>query len=141
MFNRFKKAILAVMINLCLIGALSFLFHLNINPADLDSLIGAKMGEAAATTINKASVSENPFNKLAMELSKKEKELNRYEDMLEEKEEYIIRKSSLTFNRTLMVLAISVLLLFLLVVLNFYFDNKRKKRLKKEKNKEERRAP
>lgn len=142
MFNRFKKVILAVIINLCLIGTLALLFFLNVNPADLESFLGARIGGAVSTTINKASVAENPFNKLALDLSKKEKELNRYEQLLLEREKEIEENSSLIDNRTLMVLGVLLTALFVLIALNFYFDHKRRKRSKQNrKNKEEEHSP
>jgi len=106
------------------------LSYLNINPADIDSFIGAKMSGAESATINHARVSENPFNKLALELSKKEKELNRYESSLLEKEAEIEKNSSLINNEVLAILSFAMATLFVLVLINFYLDHKRRKKIK-----------
>lgn len=141
--KRIKKILLAIMLNLIWVGCLAFLFFLNINPADIGSFLGANIGGAVSTTINKASVTENPFNKLALDLSKKEKELNRYEQLLLEREREIEGNSSLVSNKALMSIGALLAALLILIILNFYFDYKRRKKTSRQNknNKGEKRSP
>lgn len=76
-----------------------------------------------------ASVEQNPYNTLAMELSAKEGELLAREEELREREALLERKidDAARSNKqlTLFVLSGVTLLLLLLIFLNFYFDIKR----------------
>lgn len=131
MFDFLKKALIASFIFSAWMSILLFLFFLNINPADLGTFLGTRIGEAVGTTINKASVADNPINKLALDLSKKEKELNRYEELLNEKEEEIEENSILVGNKVLITMAAAIGVLFGLIFLNFYLDYRRRIRSKR----------
>lgn len=132
MFDFLKKTLIVSFVFAGWLSVLLFLFYLNINPADLGSFIGSRIGKAVTTTINKASVPENPINKLALELSNKEKELNYYEDFLNQREADIAKNSTLVDNKLLIFFSVIIGFLFLLIFLNFYFDYRRRLRAKKE---------
>lgn len=135
MLKVIKKILVASFVFSFWLSALALISYLNMNPADLNSFFGASIGRAVGTTINKASVPENPINKLALDLSVKEKELNRYEELLNEKEAEITKNSSLMSNQILLTLVASIGALFFLVSINFYFDHKRRAKDKKAEEK------
>ncbi|MBD3247812.1 hypothetical protein GF382_00805 [Candidatus Falkowbacteria bacterium] len=125
-----KKIKQIIFISACTVGGILFLMFLsfhNIDPTDLETFVGAKIGQTIGVTMNSAAVKENPINKLALELSKKEKELDRYEYILEEKERQIESNSSLIDNRILLIFSFVLSALFVLVLTNFYLDSRHRR--------------
>jgi len=100
------------------------LFNFGSNPLKLAQLYGAKMSRAMGLTM---SVTENPHNKLALQLSEKEQNLNEREKNLNQLQEQLIQ-NNLSYRLILMVLTLLVFVLFFLVILNFYLDSRRKRR-------------
>ena len=104
------------------------LFYLFLHPLDVNSFLSANLGSASLIS-NSATVPINPFNKLAMQLEAKEKELLAKEKNLETREEELIKRGNLQYNRLLIIVAVILTILFILILLNFYFDHRRKKKL------------
>jgi len=73
------------------------------------------------------SVPENPYNTLAEQLSQKERELGKKEQMINERE--VALSGGITVPNNIIVYgAVISFILFVLVVLNFYLDWIRTKR-------------
>lgn len=100
------------------------LLYMATNPLKLEKFVATNIGRAVGLSL---SVSENPYNTLALELQKKEERINAREKDLEKIQEDL--KTSYRYtNWLILVLGASVVLLFFLVLLNFYFDYRRRKR-------------
>lgn len=128
MFEILKKIYhyIAVFILACVF---SFgLFYLFLHPLDINSFVGARLGSANLIS-NSATVPINPFNKLAMQLEAKEKELKEIERNLGVMEEELNKRGSLQYNRLLFIVVAILISLLVLILLNFYFDHRRKKKL------------
>lgn len=106
-----------------------FLLYLGLNPIDVGKFLSAKISHAV--NINStASVPENPFNVLALQLKEKEIRLDEREQNLAELEDKIIGETG-SIKQWLAFIIPLVVALFILIVLNFYFDYKEKKILEK----------
>lgn len=107
----------------------SFLLYLGLNPIDVGKFLSAKISHAVNTD-STASVPENPFNVLALQLKEKEIRLNEREQSLTELEDKIIGETG-SIKQWLAFIIPLVVALFILIAINFYFDYKEKKILEK----------
>ena len=104
---------------------IGFFAVVGLNPVDVGVFFGAKIGSAIGMS---TSVVENPFSRLALQLSEKEERLNKLEKELNEKEKSLGEHSKTEDSRLLLwLMASGIIVLFMLIALNYYLDWKRKK--------------
>lgn len=89
-------------------------------------IINSKLSFAAESTSSSASVGDNPYNTLAMQLQKKELTLEEREMLLNKKESEILNANSGQKN-LLMIMVGGIVLLFCLILFNYYLDYQRKR--------------
>lgn len=104
---------------------IGFFAAAGLNPVDVGVFFGAKIGSAIGMS---TSVVENPFSRLALQLSEKEDRLNKLEKELNEKEKSLGEYNKIE-NQPLLfwLMASGIIVLFMLIALNYYLDWKRKR--------------
>jgi hypothetical protein len=101
-----------------------FLAYLGLNPIDLSRYYGARFGSAVGMSM---SIPENPVNKLALDLKKKEEALAAREQDLSRREAELINRPER--DRLLIwLMGLGIIVLFLLISLNFYLDRRSRKK-------------
>ncbi len=106
---------------------MSFFYIANLNPIDITAFFGASFGQAIGVA---ASVPENPFNQLALQLKEKEDNLANREKAVSEREAALNGSGQAWW---FVGLGIGIGALFILLSFNFYFDYRRDRRYRKEK--------
>jgi hypothetical protein len=99
------------------------LFNFGSNPIKLAQIYGAKIGQAMGLSM---TVTENPYNTLALQLSEKEQALTEREDGLKQLEQQLLQSNE-NYKLILMILTLLIFILLFLVILNFYLDSRRKR--------------
>jgi predicted PurR-regulated permease PerM len=112
------------------------LFNFGSNPIRLAQIYGTKIGRAMGLSM---SVTENPFNSLALQLNEKEQRLTERENDLNQLQQQLIQ-SNRNYKLILMALTFLVFLLIFFVILNFYLDGKRRRKEELEEQKKIREA-
>ena len=102
---------------------IAFFTVIGINPVDVSKFVGSKIGRAVGVSIN---VSENPFNKLALQLKEKESRLAAREQELAAREQEFNKSNSQDMLVWLLIIGIGVL--FVLILLNYFLDYRRKRK-------------
>lgn len=113
-----------VLIFLFAFSVSAVLFNFGSNPIHLAQIYGAKVGQAMGLSM---SVTENPYNKLAMQLNEKEQALTQRENDLNQLQEQLLQSNE-NYKLILMILTLLIFVLLFLVILNFYLDSKRRRR-------------
>ena len=102
---------------------LSFFNILGVNPLDIGKFFGAEFSQAVGMSV---SIPENPFNKLAVQLKEKEKNLNEREIALDNREKNISPVDQ-TQNRIIYGIGIGMIFLLVLITTNFFLDFHRRR--------------
>ncbi|MCK4539735.1 hypothetical protein KAU09_01110 [Candidatus Parcubacteria bacterium] len=125
MFHKTVSFIHKLRVYFLAIIIIGFFVVAGLNPIDVGVFLGAKIGSAVGMS---TSVAENPFSRLAFQLSEKEDRLNQKEKELNEREKSL-DKHNKTEDQTLLfwLMAGGIMVLFILIILNYYLDWKRKR--------------
>jgi len=125
MFHKTVSLVHKLRVYFLIIIIIGFFASIGINPVNVGVFFGAKIGSAIGMS---TSVVENPFSRLAFQLSEKENRLNQKEKELDEKEKSLGEYGK-TENQPLLIwlMASGIVALFILIALNYYLDWKRKK--------------
>ncbi len=99
-------------------------FSYKISPIFVVNYLAAQAGSAIGIS---ATVPPNPYNTIAQQLNKKEKELQEREKEINQKEKQIKEKVVSQNKAILWGLFSMTFILFVLILMNFYLDFKRKK--------------
>jgi predicted PurR-regulated permease PerM len=99
------------------------LFNFGSSPIRLAQIYGAKIGQAMGLSM---TVTENPYNKLALQLDEKEQSLTERENNLNLLQQQLLQSNE-NYKIILMILTLLVFVLLFLVILNFYLDGRRKR--------------
>ena len=129
MLKRTIKFIHRLRIFFFLFILVSFLYYLGLNPVDVGRFVGSKIGSAVGMSI---SVSENPFNKLALQLKEREEGLDEREEALAVREIELNKQAQADNNPAIIFLLAGVAVLFFLIILNYYLDYRRRKKDKRQ---------
>lgn len=127
MFKQIIRAVHYLRVYFLAFFLIALFYYIGQQPADFSRFVGANLSRAVGMS---TSVPENQYNRLALQLSEKEKNLNVRESELEEREAQL-KTSGYPLQIKLMgVMAGGIFLLFILISLNFYFDYRRKRKEK-----------
>ena len=99
------------------------LFNFGSNPIKLAQIYGAKVSEAMGLSM---TVTENPYNKLALQLDEKQQALSERENGLKQLEQQLLQSNE-NYKIILMMLTLLVFVLLFLVIINFYLDGRRRR--------------
>lgn len=107
---------------------ISFLFlsYLGMNPIELSKYYGARFGSAVGMSVG---VTENPVNKLAMELKQKEDSLRTKELELAQRAAVIDKKPEQD-KMIINFMGAGIIVLFILIITNFILDRRFRKKNK-----------
>lgn len=104
---------------------ISGLIALGSNPLKIVDFIGSRISLASESEIGgSASVQSNPYNSLALDLKKKELNLEDREYLLDKREQ---EAGSAGQQKTVMMLSFAVAALFMLIMTNYYLDYHRRR--------------
>ncbi len=120
MLNKAIKKIHRFRVGFLILISIAFLAYLGLNPLDLSRYYGARFGSAVGMSM---SIPENPVNKLALELSNKEKSLADREADLRKREEGLAKQPN-NDRLVMILLGAGIILLFVLIIINFYLDRR-----------------
>lgn len=124
MLSKFIKVIHYLRWYFLVVLTIGLFYYAGLNPIDIGRFLGAKMGSAVGMSM---SVSENPLNRLALDLKEKEATLNLRENQLKQREDDLNNQKMNAQMKLIIVLSIGVVALFILILANYYLDYKRRK--------------
>ena len=123
MFHKIFKFIHDLKVFFLAIIFLSFFNILGANPLDIGRYFGAQFSQAVGMSV---SIPDNPFNKLAIQLKDKEKNLNERELALINREKSLSNTDKFQ-NRIIYAVGIGMIILLILIVVNFFLDYQRRR--------------
>jgi hypothetical protein len=123
MLHKIFRAIHYLRVYLFAFILVAFFYYLGQQPVDLAKFVGAKLSRAISMSV---SVSENPYNKLALQLKDKENQLNQREQDLAVRETKLQDQNLTWQTKLILVLGAGIIVLFVLILVNFYLDYRRR---------------
>lgn len=124
MLQKIIKTIFSLRLFFLLFLTVGLFYYMGLNPVTLGKFVGAKMGSAVGVSM---TVPENPMNKLALELRKKEENLNIRENQIQKREDDLNTQRMGTQMKLIIGLGIGIIVLFILIIFNFYLDYRRRR--------------